>query len=140
MRKILFFSLLVLGASTLFSCQSSASREGNDIPVDVVFDKWNIRSGMLQSMDITLKGKNKSGDAVEVSTTLLINQYDEFLLPMLTKLEEEGQFKDGNTGSGTLQINKEQGNGKLIIKKVGGTATKNMEFKLDEEQIAAFMQ
>ena len=140
MRKFLFFSSLLLITNTLVSCKTATTKKGEDIPVDIVFEKWNIQFGQLRSLDITLKGKSNSGDAVEVQTKLMVNQYDEFLLPMLTKLEEEDQFKDGNTGSGIIQINKESGNGKLFIKKVGSIATKNMEFVLEKEEISVFMQ
>jgi hypothetical protein len=138
MRKIHFFSLLLLICSTLVSCKIAQTRIAEDIPVDIVFEKWNIQFGQLKSFDITLKGKSKSGDAVEVSAKLMINQYDEYLLPMLTKLEEEDQFKDGNTGSGIIQVNKEYGNGKLLIQKVGSIATKNMEFRLEEKEVSVF--
>ncbi len=138
MRKILFFSLLVLGVATFLSCQSTKAQMQKDTPVDIVFEKWNIQFGQLQSMDITLKGNSNSGDAVEVKTTIRINQYDVYLLPMLAELEEKGQFKDGNTGAGVLKINKEIGNGKLFITKVGSIITENMEFSLEEEQVSVF--
>ena len=140
MRKLLLFSLLLMGAGTLASCQSVTTKEGKDIPVDIVFEKWHIQFGQVKSIDITLKGLNKSGEAVEVQTKLQVNQYDEFLLPMLTKLEEEDQLKDGNTGSGILKINKERANGKIFIQKVGSVPTKDMEFFLDEEDASIFMK
>ena len=136
----MLFSLILLGAGTFVSCQTTTTMEGKDIPVDIVFEKWHIQFGQVKSIDITLKGFNKSGEAVEVQTKLQVNQYDEFLLPMLTKLEEEDQLKDGNTGSGILKISKERANGKLFIQKVGSVPTKDMEFFLDEEDASIFMK
>lgn len=141
MRKFLFFSYL-LGTITLASCQSTTTNTGEngDIPIDIVFDQWNIEFGMVKSIDVTLKGKNKSGETVEVKARLGVNQYDEFLLPMLAKLEEEEQIKNGNTGSGILKINSESANGNLYIEQVGNVAAQDMEFRLNEEEVAAFMQ
>ncbi len=140
MKKILLFSALLLICNTLISCKAGKTSKAEVIPVDLVFEKWNIQSGQLKSFDITLMGSSKSGAAVEVQTKLTINQYDEYLLPMLTKLEEEDEFKDGNTGSGIIQVNKEYGNGKLLIKKVGSVTTKDMEFRLEEKEVAVFRQ
>lgn len=140
MRKVLFFSLLFLATGTFASCQTAKTMNSKDIPVDIIFNKWHIQFGQLKSMDITLKGKNKSGATVELPTMIQINQYDEFLLPMLVKLEEEGQFKDGNTGSGSIKLNPEGGRSTLVVKKVGKLAAKDMNFLLDAEQLAAFLK
>lgn len=136
----LFAALLALfSISTFASCHLGTATGGNEIPVDIVFEKWNYPyPPLLSSIDVTLSGKNKSGEAVEVKTTLPINQYDEFLLPMLVKLEEKGEIKEGNTGAGSLRINPEFGNGILSIKKVGNVATKDMEFRLDQEDVSVF--
>jgi hypothetical protein len=141
MRKFMLFTfLLLVGTGTLVSCQTTTTKEGKDNSVDIVFEKWHIQFGQVQSIDVTLKGLNNSGERVEVQTKLMVNQYDEFLLPMLTKLEEKDQFKDGNTGSGIMKINKEYANGKLFIQKVGSVPTKNMEFFLEEDVVSIFMK
>lgn len=139
MRKFLSFCFLLLIINSLHSCWAAKAMKGEEIPVDIVFEKWNIEFGTVKAIAFTLKGKRNSGDAVEVQTKVGINQYDEYLLPMLTKLEKEDQLKDGNTGSGIIQINQKSGTGKLVINKVGNIATQNMEFRLDPEAVFVFM-
>jgi hypothetical protein len=138
MKKLLFLSWVLLSATTFVSCQTNSNLEKEGLPVDIVFEKWNMQFGQLKSMDVKLSGKNKSGETVEVTTQLMVNQYDEFLLPTLVKLEEADQFKDGNTGSGRMTFNTDVPKGKLFIEKVGDVATENMEFWVFEDVVAVF--
>ncbi len=138
MRKFLFFSLLLLGTHSVVSCQSSSTAVGEGVPVEIVFEKWQMQFGQVKGIDVSLKGKNQSGEPVEVKTSLLVNQYDEFLLPMLTELEDKNQLKDGIGGFGLVKAGQESARGKLFITKVGNVATENMEFFLDEKEVAVF--
>lgn len=138
MKKLLLLFLVLASTNTFLSCQSDSSLENKGVAVDLVFEEWHFQFGQLNAMDIKMSGKNKSGKLVEAKVKLRINQYDEFLLPTLVKLEEENQFKKGATGSGKLVFNKEANNGKIFIKKVGSMATENMEFFIEEDVVALF--